>query len=179
MTTTARAGLTVLAVLGGSALILRAADAIPGLLASVPRGVHICTSLAEAEARTGLGLAQLRDGLGGYLPVAGGIRAVANPVPTVAVTLRRSGDGENDFTLFRSRAGAISTLVRQPLAAFHEIEVPLAQGRKASLKAASLDTGSVWQDLEWSDGAGHTALRSRGRTVELLRLAKLLGQEAR
>jgi hypothetical protein len=127
---------TVLAVLGGTALALRAADAIPGYLASVPRGVHVCASLAEAESRTGLHLEAVWRGLAPYRPVAGEIRTMARPAPTIAVSLRRGDTTAPILTFFRSRSGRIPTALRPALPAFNEIEVSLAPGQVAALRAA-------------------------------------------
>ena len=170
-----RATWTTLAVLAGMALALRAGDALPGWISSVPRGVHVCASVDEAHARSGLNLGNVRDGLDGYAFTASGIRATARPIPAVAIAAQ-GGDGTSQLTFFRSRGGAIPSMLRPPLTSFHEIAVPLKPGLSASLKAERQNDGSVWQDLEWSDGTGNTALRFNGRTVELLRLAKRLAK---
>jgi len=164
-----------MAVLASVALALRAGDAIPGWISDLPRGVHLCASVDEAEARTGLHLGKLHQGLAGHALMAGGIRASARPVPAVAVTMQ-AGDGKSQLTLFRSRGGAIPATLRPPRTSFHEITVPLGPGRSASLKAERQADGSVWQDLEWSEGTTNTALRFNGRTVELLRLARQLAE---
>jgi hypothetical protein len=173
-----RAAWTTLAVLAGVALALRAGDAIPGWISGVPRGVHLCASVEQAEARTGLHLGAIRQGLGGYAFTTGGIRATARPVPAVAIALQ-GGQGASQLTIFRSRGGAIPATLRPPLPSFHEITVPLQIGRTASLKAERQTDGTVWQDVEWSDGTSSTALRSSGRTVELLRLARQLSGDPR
>jgi hypothetical protein len=131
----------------------------------------------EAEARTGLHLGQLREGLGGYALTASGIRATARPIPAIAIAMQ-DGEGKNQLTLFRSRGAAIPSTLRLPLPSFHEIAVPLGPGLSASLKAERQTDGSVWQDLEWSNGAMTTALRFNGRTVEMLRLARRLAEAA-
>jgi hypothetical protein len=164
-----------LAVLAGVALALRAGDAIPGWLSDLPRDVHACASVEEAEARTGLHLDKLRQGLPGHALIAGGIRTTARPVAAVALAMQ-PGDGKSQLTLLRSRGGAIPATLRPPLPSFHEIAVPLGPGLSASLKAERQADGSVWQDLEWSEGTITTALRFNGRTVELLRLARQLAQ---
>jgi hypothetical protein len=162
-----------LTVLAAMALVLRAGDAIPGWISSVPRGVHLCASVAEAEARTGLHLDKLRQ-LG--RPVAaGGIRTTASPIPAVAIAMQ-AVDGGSQLTLFHSRGGEIPATLRPPLPSFHTLAVSLQPGLSASLKAERQADGSVWQDLEWSDGTTRTALRFDGRTVELLRLARQLVQ---
>jgi hypothetical protein len=167
-----RTGWTIVAVLGGAALALRASDALPGFIASVPRGVYVCASLAEAESRTGLGLESLQRDLADYQPMVNGIRATAKPVPAVAVSLRGGQGTEPQLMFFRSRGGEISPSLRPPLPAFHEIAIPITPDRVASLRAGSMGDGSVWQDLEWSDRDGRTALRFGGRTVDLLRVAR-------
>jgi hypothetical protein len=173
-----RAAWTALVVLAGMALALRAGDAIPGWISGVPRGVHLCASVDEAEARTGLHLGNIRGDLGGYTFEAGGMRATARPIPAIAIALR-SGDGKNQLTLFHSRGRGIPPTLRTPLPSFHEISVALLPGLSASLKAERQADGSVWQDLEWTDSAGSTALRFNGRTVELLNLARQLVEAGR
>jgi len=158
-------------VLTGVVLALRAGDAIPGWIAGVPHGVHLCASVDAAEARTGLHVGKVRQGLAGYISIAGGIRTTTRPIPAVAVSMQR-GDGKGQLTLFRSRGGEIPSALRKPLPLFHEISVSLRPGLSASLKAERQNDGSVWQDLEWSEGSITTALRFDGRTVELLRLAR-------
>jgi hypothetical protein len=167
---------TTLAVLAGMAIVLRASDAIPGWICGVPRGVHVCASIDEAEARTGLRLGKIREGLAGYALTASGIRATARPIPAVAIAMR---GGEGTLTFLRSRGAEIPATLRPPLPSFHEIAVPLGPGGSASLKAERQSDGSVWQDLEWTDGTGSTALRFDGRTVELLRVARQLVEGAR
>ena len=169
-----RAGWAMLVVLAGMAIALRAGDAVPGWICGVPRGVHVCTSIDEAEARTGLRLGKLRDGLAGYALTSDGIRATASPVPAVVIALR---GGEGNLTFFSSRGAEIPTTLRSPLPSFHEISIALLPGLSASLKAERQSDGSVWQDLEWTDRAGRTALRFNGRTVELLRVARQLVED--
>lgn len=166
-----------LAVLASVALALRAGDFIPGWISDLPRGVHLCASMSEAEARTGLHLGKLHEALAGYALIAGGIRTTARSFPAVAMAMQ-AGDGTSQLTLFRSRGGAIPATLRPPQPMFHQITVPLRPGLSASLKAERQADGSVWQDLEWSEGTTSTALRFNGRTVELLRLARQIAQSA-
>ena len=171
-----RAGLVLAVVLGGTALVLRTADAIPGWLAGVPPGVRLCASLAEAEARTGLRLDP--NLFAAYEPVADGIRVTAKPEPAAAVTMQWRQDRRIRLTLFRARGKEIPAALRAPLPSFHEIAVPLEKGHSASLKAEALPDGSVWQDMEWASALGATALRFNGRTVELLRVARRMIEAA-
>jgi hypothetical protein len=165
-----RASWVVLWVLAGTALALRTADALASMAAGIPRGVHPCTSLAQAEARTGIRLDPLRRALDDQHLAAQEI--LRTDLPAVAITLHRSEKAQDPISYFHSATGEIPDVLRSPLPAFHEIAVSLGPDRTASLKAAALADGSVWQDVEWTDGNGRAALRSRGRTVELLRLAR-------
>jgi hypothetical protein len=176
MTEARRAGWAILAVVGTTAFALRAADAMAGLLSSIPRGVHPCASLAEAEARTGLRLDPLRRALGGHEVASAGIRRTLDSA--IAVAWRPATSDGLPVTFFQSATGDIPTLLRPPLPAFHEIEIPLGPGRNARLRAATMEDGSVWQDLEWPEGRGRMALRTQGRTVELLRLARRMVEGA-
>ena len=179
MTGARRVPWMVLAILATMAIALRAADAIPGMLASVPRGVHVCASLAEAESRTSIGLSPLLHGLAGYQPVTGGIRATTTPSAAIALRMRQGEMGDPRLTVFRTKGAEIPSRLRPPLPAFHEIEISIVSGRVALLRAASMTDGSVWQDLEWVDGDGRTALRFDGRTVELLALARRIVEGGR
>jgi len=170
------AGWTTLAVLAGMAIVLRAGDAIPGWISGVPRGVHICASVEEAERRTGVLLGNVRKDLTDYPFIADGIRATARPIPAVAIAMQ---GGEGKLTFLRSHGGEIPVALHPPLPSFHEIAVPLGPGLSASLKAERQSDGSVWQDLEWADSTGRTALRFNGRTVELLRVARQLAEDER
>jgi hypothetical protein len=166
-----RAMVATLTVFAGAALGLRALDAIPCALSGLPRGVHACATLDEAEARTGVQLA-FAKGLAGWQP--SDVRATARPVPAIAVVLRASGPSETRAVLYRSLGPPIPNRLFAPLASFHAISVSLEKGRIARLKAEVLPGGGVVQELEWSDANAHTVLRSSGRTVELLGLAKRL-----
>jgi hypothetical protein len=171
MTTGGRAGWATLFSLFAVALALRAADALSGRLTGVPKGVHACRSLDEAGGLTGLDLGALRAALADGDLVTERILRLRRSA--VAVTLRPTQGAATRLSYFRS-AGPVPGLLRPPLPAFHAIEVPLNPGRTATLHAASLGDGSVWQDLEWFEGTGRAALRGQGRTVDLLRLARRL-----
>ncbi len=166
-----RTMVAAVAVFAGAALGLRALDAIPSWLSGLPRGVHACATLDEAEARTGVPL-RVAEGLAGWRPTE--VRATARPIAAIAVTLRAPGPSETKAVLYRSLGPSIPTSLCTPLASFHAISVSLEKGRTAMLKAEVLPSGGVVQELEWSDGRAHTVLRFSGRTIELLGLAKLL-----
>jgi hypothetical protein len=168
-----RALVTTLGVLVASALGLRTLDALPGWLSGLPRGVHVCANLDEAQASTGVQLGAFRSVLTGWRPVT--VRVTLHPIPAVAVTLR--DHEEADLVLYRSRGGGVPTGLRPALTAFHAITVPLVQGRTAVLRAEVRPTGGVLQELEWTTGGQHTVMRFAGRTVELLRLARLLADK--
>jgi hypothetical protein len=186
-------GLASVLVLASAAIGLRLADAVPGWLYGLPRGVHRCPSLTEATARTGLDLRDVKDMQAtlGWRPTE--IRTTVHP-PAVAVSLRRNhepdqrrdqtGDhrggeqNETELILYRSRGQQIPDALCSPLSAFHSIAVPLARGRSATL-AATARSGDVLHELSWSEGDERTVMRFAGRTVELLRLARVLVDRGR
>jgi hypothetical protein len=161
----------VLTVFAGAALGLRALDEIPFWLSGLPRGVYACATLVEAAARTGVKL-PAADRLAGWRPTD--IRATARPIPAVFATFRAADPTETKAVLCRSLGGPVPTSLCAPLASFHAMSVSLGKGRTATLKAQRLPSGGVAQELDWSDGTAHTVLRSAGRTLDLLGLAKLL-----
>jgi hypothetical protein len=176
MTARGRAGLATLLSLIAVALALRAADALAGHLTGVPRGVHACRTLDEATVRTGMDLGNLRDVLADGRLVTERILRLDGSA--IAVDLRPAGAEGPRISYYRS-AGPVPAVLRPPLPPFHAIEVNLLPGHTGSLHAASLDDGTVWQDLEWSVGAGRAALRGQGRTVDLLRLARRMVEGTR
>lgn len=169
----ARAVATALLVLTGAALVLRLADAVPGWLAGLPRGVHAWETLDQAEAATGIEVGPLRR-LPDWHPVA--IRSTKWPDRAVAVTLR-SPRVRAELVFYRSRGGRVPDRLRSPLATFHSVEVMLPRGHKATLAAELLPGGGTLQELAWSEANQQTVMRFTGRTVDLLGLAKLVVDE--
>ena len=102
------------------------------------------------------------------------ILATARPIPAIAVNLRERGKAGADLVIYRSHADSIPPVLCPPLVSFHVVTVTLAQGRTATLRAETLPSGGVLQELDWSDGNERTVMRFAGRTVQLLSLAKLL-----
>ncbi len=169
-----RAVLQISVVVGLAGVFLRAADAIPGALIDLPRGVVVCASVEEAEARLGarLGLRSRLAPAWDWPPRQ--IRFTRRPVPAVAVTLAPRG-GSGGLAFFRSLGPTIPELLRPPGRAFHSLEVKLG-GNAATLTAVTLADGRVWQDLEWGAAGGRTGLRFLGPTVELMRLAEAMAE---
>jgi hypothetical protein len=168
-----------LAVLIGVAAALRALDAVMVWTTGVPRGVLVCDSLADAETRTGLDLAGLSGLAQDFALVDGAMRATTSPVRAVMVSLRARHAPVQHLVVYRSAGAAIPERLRPPWPAFHEIKVPIVDGLSAELRAESFPDGSVWQDMEWSDRRGRTALRYDGPTVQLMRVARRLAAETR
>jgi hypothetical protein len=168
-----------LAVLIGMAATLRALDAVMVWTTGVPRGVLVCASLDEAEQRTGVKLSELGRLAQEYALVGDAIRATASPAAAVSVGLRARRAPVQHLTVYRSAGGAIPERLRTPLPAFHEIRVPIVGDVTGELRAEAFPDGSVWQDMEWSDTRGRTALRFDGQTVQLLRIARRLAMEPR
>jgi len=169
----ARAVATAVLVLAGAAGVLRLGDAVATWLVGLPRGVHACANLDQAQAETGVPVAVLRA-LPDWHPVA--IRTTTRPAPAVAATFR-SPRVAAELVFYRSRAGAIPDRLRTPLATFHAVEVSLSRDHKAILAAELLPGGGTLQELAWSDANQHTVMRFTGRTVDLLRLANLIIDE--
>jgi hypothetical protein len=166
----------VLAVLVAMAAGLRGFDTVLVWASGVPRGVIVCTSLRDAEARTKLdltGITRLDDEL---VLLENGIRVTTRPVAAVSVRLRTRQPPTAQLSVFRSAGAPIPEALRPPLPAFHQIKVSLADGIPAELRAESFPDGTVWQDIEWTDGHGRTALRFDGHTVDLLRAARRLAE---
>ena len=165
-----RAALQIAMVVSVAGLVLRTADAVPGMLLGLPRGVIECASVEEAEARLGAKL-RLPGGLAqAFLWPPRRIRYTTRPVPALAVSLEPRV-GVLRLTVFRSQGSAIPERLRPLGRAFHSLEVRV-KGRAATLTTLILTDGRVWQDLEWAEAGGRSGLRFQGPTVELMRLAE-------
>lgn len=165
-----RAVLQMVGVVGLAGLVLRAVDAVPGAILDLPRGVILCASVQEAEARWGTRVG-LPAGLAeAFVWPAREIRYAGRPVPALALRLE-AREGTASLTIYRSRGTVIPERLRPPGRAFHSLEVRV-KGRAALLTSLTLADGRVWQDLEWTEAGGRTGLRFQGPTVELIRLAE-------
>lgn len=161
-----RPSLQIVAVLLGTAVVLRAGDALPGLLTGVPRGVVVCAALSEATALAGLQL-QLPPALSRYQPTFRGIRATRAPHAALTVTLR--GPAGKTLAVFRGAFSGIDRRLYQPLHPFHQIATQVA-GRPATLRASNQPGGPTVQELEWTTDEARTLLRFDGPTLELLQI---------
>jgi hypothetical protein len=162
-----RPSLQIAAVLLGAAAVLRAGDALPGLLTGVARGVVVCAALSEATTLTGLRL-HLPPALSTYQPIFRGIRATRAPLASLAVTLRNP-EGTT-LSVFRGSTSDIDHRLYQPLVPFHQIAIQVA-GQPAMLRASNQPGGPTVQDLEWSADGTRTVLRFDGPTLQLLQIA--------
>ncbi len=165
-----RAVLQIVGVVGLAGLALRGADALPGAVLGLPRGVILCASVEEVEARWGARLvlpAALADA---FVWPPREIRYALRPVPALALRLE-AREGAASLTIYRSRGAAIPERLRPPGRAFHSLELRV-KGRAALLTTLTLADGRVWQDLEWTEAGGRAGLRFQGPTVELVRLAE-------
>ncbi|MGD0835146.1 MAG: hypothetical protein ABSB49_00710 [Polyangia bacterium] len=158
-------------VLAGAALALRILDAVPGWLLGIPRGVHVSTSLEEAEARSGLALGSVGRLAGWQITDS---RVTVRPVHAVAISLRRAGTHGMDLVLYQGGVGGVPAVLCPPLGSFNSLDVRLAAGLVATLKAELGPGGSVVEELAWWQGSRLTVIRSVGSTVELLGFAKQL-----
>ncbi len=165
-----RAVFQIVGVVSLAGLALRGVDAVPGAVLGLPRGVILCASVEEAEARWGTRVG-LPTGLAeAFVWPPREIRYALRPVPALALRLE-AREGAGSLTIYRSRGPAIPERLRPPGRAFHSLEVRV-KGRAALLTTLTLGDGRVWQDLEWTEAGGRTGLRFQGPTVELVRLAE-------
>jgi hypothetical protein len=169
-----RAFLQIVAVLVGAAVVLRAGDALPGLLTGVPRGVVVCAALSQAKELTGIGV-QIPPALASYQPTLHGIRATRAPHAALAVTLRSPAG--ITLAVFRGAFSGIDHRLYQQLHPFHQIATQVA-GRPAILRASNQPGGPTVQDLEWTADGTRTVLRFDGPTLELLHIAEQMARLA-
>jgi hypothetical protein len=166
--------LQIVAILTLLAGLLRMADAVPGWVTGIPRGVVAAATLDEAQSISGIsvGLPAPSE----FVTTPRGIRASRPPSAGLALTARRPSDGRN-LSLYRLSTTDAERLYR-PLFPFHEIAIKVA-GRPAQLRASRLPDGSVVEEVEWQENSLRTILRFDGSTLELLALAQGLAEVSR
>ena len=166
--------LQILAILTLLAGLLRTADAVPGWVTGIPRGVVVAATLDEARSISGIsvGVSALSD----FVTAPRGIRVSRPPSAGLALTARRLSDGRS-LSLYRLSTADPAPLYR-PLFPFHEIAIKVA-GRPAQLRACRLPDGLVVEEVEWRENSLRTILRFDGPTLELLALAQKLAEVSR
>ena len=164
--------MTLSLVMGATAAVLRAVDALPAYLGGAARGVERFHSVEEVERR-------LRERLllPSYFPDTlrwppARIRLHTGPPPSVVLTFADRG-GEPWLVVFQS-FGALGTPPPQLLPAgrvLQTVTVPL-HGTQAALSRVLDGDGRLWHELGWSTGERRIVLRSRGPVDELLRMGE-------
>lgn len=168
----ARAVLQIVGVVSLAGLVLSGLEAVPGAVLGLPRGVSLAASLGEAERRLDTKLTPPPGWSGSFGWPPREIRYSLRPVRAVALRMEPR-EGAVNLTLYRSQGTVIPDRLRPPGRVFHSLEV-WVKGRPALLTTLTLADNQVWQDLEWTEGAGRTAIRFQGPTVQLLGLAEAL-----
>jgi hypothetical protein len=168
----ARAVLQIVGVVSLAGLFLCGLEAVPGAVLALPRGVSQAASLGEAERRLDMKLTPPAGWSGSVRWPPQEIRYTVRPVRAVSLRMEPREDAVN-LTLYRSQGNFIPDRLRPPGRVFHSLEV-WVKSRPALLTTLTLADNQVWQDLEWTEGAGRTAMRFQGPTVQLLGLAQAL-----
>jgi len=159
-------------VIAGSALVLHAIDAIPGLLTGDAKGVVRYASIEGAERAFGERLA-----LPAFFPDTlrwppDVVRFHAAPPVAVALSFR-GRDGEADrLAIFEAR-GALASIPMQLMPAgrvLHRVAVPVKEG-EATLYRVQMPDGSTRNDFVWHRDDLALALRYAGPADELLSIA--------
>ena len=164
--------MTLSLVMGATAAVLRAVDALPAYLGVAGRGVEGFDSVEAVERRL-----RERLWLPSYFPDSlrwppAEIRVHAGPLPSVALTFAGS-ERDARLVVFQS-FGAFGTPPPQLLPAgrvLQTVTVPL-HGAPAALSRVLDRDGRVWHELGWSTGDRRVVLRSRGPVDELLRMGE-------
>ncbi len=168
------AGLAV--VLGSTAALLAAADAVPAWIAGEPRDVRRVSGIQEAEKRL-----RARLVLPAYFP-----DRIAFPPRVVRV---KAGPEAGALLEFDDRQGQPRLVLVQPT---HGEEIPealLPAGRSLDPSPATVASvggelrrvvgpdGEVWHELRWRYRGRRLLLRTRGGVDEAVRMAKSMREE--
>jgi len=158
-------------VLGATAAILSALDAVPAWILGEPRDVRRVASLEEAERRL-----RARLVLPAYFP-----DSIAWPARTIRVM---GGPSAAAALEFDGRDGRPRLLVAQTarpgdvpdrlVPAANALDaVPVALGAEAgTLRRVVGPDGEVWQEVSWRAGGRQVLLRLRGSVEQAVRMAK-------
>ncbi len=162
-------------IAAGFALVLKAADRVPSLVAGTPHGVRIYRTVAEAERAVGARLwlpAEVPQSVD-WPPV----RIDAWPGPPVWLVVRAAGraDARERLVLAQSigaPAPPPAHLV-EPLQELMTVDVPVGR-HTATLTRGLASSGLLLHDLSWTAGTRRVTIRYAGPVEELLRLAASL-----
>ena len=169
----ARALFWAIVVLGAAALVLRLADAVPGVLRDTARGVARYGTTGEVERVIGRRLPEPV-----FYPAAlewppGDFRVYLGR--TAAFWCRTRDEGILALVVASAPEGdgASMTHVLPPAAVLQEASGTVG-GRPARVTRLRDVDGALWQQVEWTGSRGLLAARYRGTLDELMRIASSL-----
>jgi hypothetical protein len=162
-------------IAAGFALVLKAADRVPALIAGTPHGARVYRTVAEAERAVGATLwvpTELPQSVD-WPPV----RIDAWPGPPMSLVIRAKGraDARERLAVAQSiGAPALPpALLLEPLQELMTVRVPLG-GHTATLTRGLASSGLLLHDLSWTAGTRRVTIRYAGPVEELLLLAASL-----
>lgn len=160
-------------VLAVSAALLRAADAVPGLVRDTARGVVRYDDIAEVERVIGRPLPVLS-----YYPSAlewppGDLRVSLGGA--AACWCRSRADGALALVVATTPPGQgdLAALVLPPATVLQEADGTVG-GRAARVTRLRDQAGALWQQVTWTGTRGVIVARSRGTLEELMRIVSSL-----
>jgi hypothetical protein len=172
----ARTVAIVVLVVGTTALLLRALDAVPRYLLGEPRGIRAYATVEEAERRV-----KARLFLPAYFPDTirwppAAVRVDSGPPRAVGLTFvaRQGGD---DLLFILQSFGDTRRHSSRLLPAAVALQTTTVAIREATGEVTRVATedGRVWHDITWPVGGRSITLRFRGALDEALRMARSTG----
>lgn len=164
-----------LLLVAACALVLKAADHLPALVAGTPHGARVYRTLAAAEAGIGA-----RIWVPASCPPAiewppSRVDVWPGPPVSVAVRLQERSNGRNFLILVQSigaRAQPPDALL-EPAENLMTADVPIG-GHSATMSRGLAPDGQLLHDLSWDQGGRHLVLRYSGPVEDLLAVAASL-----
>jgi hypothetical protein len=159
-------------VAAGFAVVLKAADHVPALVAGTPYGARIYRTVGEAERAVGARL---------WVPVdvprsidwpPARIDAWPGPPPSVVIRAHGRADGRERLVVAQSIGAPVPTPAHllEPLQELMTVDVQVG-GHTATLTRGLASSGQLLHDLSWTAGARRVTIRYTGPVEELLRIA--------
>jgi hypothetical protein len=175
MSNRSRAVRSGILIAAGFALVLKAADRAPALIAGTPHGARIYRTVAEAERAVGARLwvpTELPRSID-WPP----FRVDAWPGPPTSIVIRAKGraDGRERLVVAQSIGSPAPPPPRllEPLQELVTVDVPVGR-RTATLTRGLASSGLLLHDLSWTAGTRRVTIRYAGPVEELLLLAASL-----
>jgi hypothetical protein len=173
-----RTTVTFVLVIGAAALTLTGLNHVPDLAGANPRRVRSASSLSAVEARLGQGLL-----VPAYFPQwldwpPASVRLVEGPPAIVAFALTARDDGRPALVIVQALARDASIPARLLPAGTVLESAPLrVLEQQGTLRRVELGHGGTWHELAWVEQGRPVVFRFRGRTADILRMARSLRKE--